>query len=288
MKQIVIALSVLAVVFTSCDLSNKKQAEYLALEQERDSLKLEVMKSGAELEDMLSLLNEIDDNFQKIKSVENYLTVQSAKGGELTPTTKERISNDMKLLAETLQKNKEQISKLQAQLGKSKLNSAELSKMISKLQVEMDSKAVMITDLQAQLSQRDIRIAELDEVVTALSTRSSLQDALIESQDANLHTAYYCFGTAKELKDEKIISGGVFTSSKTLPAGFNKEYFTKVDIRQFTSLPLNSKKATLKSNHPKDSYELAKDPNTKELTLKIINTTEFWSVSRYLVIEVSL
>ncbi len=286
MKQLVLVFTCVAVLFSACD--NKKTAEMQTLQQENDSLRLLATKGSEEMEDLLSLLNEIDDNFQKIKAAENYLTVQSSKGGELTPTVKERINSDMKLLAETLTKNKEQLAKLQSQLKKSNVQSAELKKLIDKMQAEMDEKTATISELQQQLASRDVRIAELDEVVAALATRSTIQDAVIEEQDASLHTAYYCFGTSKELKDQKILVGGGFSAEKALQPGFNKEYFTKMDVRQKTSISLHAKKAKLKSSHPDNSYEFVADPQTKELTFKILDVKEFWSIGRYLVIEVDL
>ena len=45
------------------------------------------------------------------------------------------------------------------------------------------------------------------------------------------------------------------------------------------------KRAELLTTHPSGSYELVKD-DKGQLTLKITNPTEFWSVSRYLVIQV--
>jgi hypothetical protein len=48
---------------------------------------------------------------------------------------------------------------------------------------------------------------------------------------------------------------------------------------------LYSKRAELLTTHPAGSYELVKDAKG-QLTLKITNPTEFWSVSRYLVIQV--
>ena len=56
--------------------------------------------------------------------------------------------------------------------------------------------------------------------------------------DKQLHTAYYCFGTAKELKDQKILSGGgLFAKSKVLQSGFNKDYFISIDIREVKENP---------------------------------------------------
>ena len=283
MKHLVLVLACATVLFSACIDKNTNQGQMQALQQENDSLRLAIATEDAEREELLSLMNEIDDNFQKIKAAENYLIVQSTKSGEMSPSVKERINSDMRLLAEILTKNKEQIGKLQSQLNRSNVSSAELKKLIDKLQLEMDEKAVLIADLQTQLAQRNMRITELDEVVSVLTTRSSIQDAVIERQDAALNRAYYCFGTSKELKAERIVVSG-----KTLPEGFNKTYFTEVNIQDITQIALHAKKAKMKTNHPQGSYELIKDSETKELTLKILDAKEFWSLGRYLVVEVSL
>lgn len=276
-----------ALLMVSCESNQKNNEEVQRLQAVNDSLKLEQDKTSSELNDMLSLVNEIDGNFQKIKEAENYLTVQSAKGGELNPSTRDRINADMKLLAETLTKNKEQLAKLQSQLKNSKVNLGELQKTIDRLNTEMDQRAVMIASLQEELAKRDIRIAELDEAVSVLAVKSAAQDVVIDTQDKELNTAYYCFGTSKELKEQKILSGGGFSSVKTMDGDFNKNYFTKIDVRNFKSLSLHAKKAEMRTKHPAGSYELVKD-SEGEYVLKVLDTKNFWSLSKYLVVEVSL
>jgi hypothetical protein len=66
---------------------------------------------------------------------------------------------------------------------------------------------------------------------------------------------------------------------------FNKDYFTEIDIRTDREIKLYSKKAELLTTHPKGTYELAKDDKGL-LTLQITDPVKFWSVSRYLVIQV--
>ena len=151
----------------------------------------------------------------------------------------------------------------------------------------------MIVALQEDLEKKNIRIQELDEKVSSLNedvedlaTTNAAQSEKIEEQDRALNTAYYCFGTAKELKDQKILSGGgLFSKSKVLQSGFNKDYFISVDIREVKEIPLFAGKAKLKSNHPDGSYEFVKDEDGN-VTLKITDTKLFWSLGRYLVIEV--
>ena len=199
----------------------------------------------------------------------------------------------MQLISETLKKNKETISQLEEKLKKSGIQSAALKKTINRLSSELDQKATMIVALQEDLAKKNVRIQELDEMVSSLNedvenlaTTAAAQSEKLGEQDKALNTAYYCFGTAKELKDQKILSGGgLFSKSKVLQSGFNKDYFISVDIREVKEIPLFAGKAKLKSNHPEGSYEFVKDEDGN-LTLNITDPKTFWSLGKYLVIEV--
>lgn len=289
MKKVLFAC-ICTVLLVSC---GRNSSEYKTLKAENDSLKLEHVKATSELNDMLSILNEVETNFQSIRDAENYLNVQQQSNSELTPSGREQLKSNMQLVTETLKKNKEQIAKLQQQLKNSGFKSAELKKTVDRLSSELDQKTTMIVALQEDLAKKNVRIQELDDVVNSLSedvealaSTTVAQSEKISSQDKALNTAYYCFGTAKELKDQKILSGGgVFAKSKVLQTGFNKDYFIKIDIREVTEIPLFASKAKLKSNHPEGSYEFVKDEDDN-LTLKIIDTKAFWSLGKYLVIEV--
>ena len=103
----------------------------------------------------------------------------------------------------------------------------------------------------------------------------------VAEQDKAINTAWFVFGTKSELKAQKILQSGDVLKN----ADFNKDYFTEVDIRKMKDIKLYSKRADLLTTHPADSYVLEKD-DKGQLTLKITNPKEFWSVSRYLVIQV--
>ena len=93
-------------------------------------------------------------------------------------------------------------------------------------------------------------------------------------------------GTSSELKEQKIISKKLLQKTKVLEDNdFNKDYFTQIDIRTDKEIKLYSKDAKLLTAHPEGTYELVKD-DKGQLILKITNPNKFWSVSRYLVIEV--
>ena len=87
-------------------------------------------------------------------------------------------------------------------------------------------------------------------------------------------------GTKKELREQRILEG-----SDVLRADFNKSYFTKIDTRVDKEIKLYSKSAKLLTTHPAGSYNLVKDKQD-QYELHITNPTQFWSVSKYLVVQV--
>lgn len=279
-----------AAMLVSC---GQNSAEYKKLKAENDSLKVENTKAASDMNEILSILNDVEADIQSIRDAENYLNIQQQTGGEFSKSNREQIKENMQLISETLKKNKETISQLEEKLKKSGIQSAALKKTINRLSSELDQKATMIVALQEDLAKKNVRIQELDEMVSSLNedvedlaTTAAAQSEKLNEQDKALNTAYYCFGTAKELKDQKILSGGgLFSKSKVLQNGFNKDYFISVDIREVKEIPLFAGKAKLKSNHPEGSYEFVKDEDGN-LTLNISDPKTFWSLGKYLVIEV--
>ena len=69
-------LLMVALFFSSCTFKSKA---YKEMEQEKDSLLLEEQKKTAEINQMLSVINLIEDNFEQIKQAENYVTFQAGQ-----------------------------------------------------------------------------------------------------------------------------------------------------------------------------------------------------------------
>ena len=207
---------------------------------------------------------------------------------------KQQIASDIEFIRKQMEENKEQIAKLQSMLKNSKTNSSQLKRAVESLTQELNAKTQRIEELQAELASKNIRIQELNAAVTDLNAVKSELTAeneakakTVAEQDKALNTAWFVFGTKKELKDQKILSGsGLFKKGSVLKDGdVNKDYFTQVDIRTTKEIKLYSKDADILTTHPTGSYALEKD-DKDQLTLKITNPKEFWSVSKYLVIQV--
>ncbi|MBO7052011.1 MAG: hypothetical protein J6W24_05040, partial [Prevotella sp.] len=113
-----------------------------------------------------------------------------------------------------------------------------------------------------------------------MKEESRQKQQTIDSQDAQLNTAYYVFGNKKELQSQNIYHKG-----HVLRSSFNKSYFTKIDIRDVKEIKLYSKSAEILTTHPAGTYTLQPDAQ-KQYILRITNPQQFWSTSRYLVILV--
>ena len=179
------------------------------------------------------------------------------------------------------------IAKLQKRARQGSIAAEQLKATIENLTAELEEKTRQIEILRAELSQKDVRITELDQTVTNLSedvaelkTESQERANTITSQDRQIHTAWYVFGTKKELAENRILEKG-----KVLQSNFNRNYFTKIDIRVEKEIKLYSKSAKILTSHPSSSYTLERDAS-KQYVLRVVNPEVFWSTSKYLVIQV--
>lgn len=284
MKKLAV-LFVCAAILASCDGFKGGSKD---LKAENDSLLMELNQRNAELDDMMGTFNEVQEGFRKINAAESRVDLQRGTITENSASAKQQIASDIEFISKQMEENKAQIAKLQAQLKNSNYNSSQMKKAVEALTAELNAKQQRIEELQTELASKNIRIQELDAAVSDLSVAKETLAAeneakakTVAEQEKSLNAAWFVFGTKSELKAQKIIQSGDVLKS----ADFNKDYFTQIDIRTTKEIKLYSKRADLLTTHPAGSYELVKD-DKGQLTLKITNPTEFWSVSRYLVIQV--
>ena len=258
------------------------------LKAENDSLLIELSQRNAELDEMMGTFNEIQEGFRQINDAESRVDLQRGTITENSASAKQQIASDIEFITKQMEENKAQIAKLQAMLKSSKNNSAQLKKAVESLTQELVTKQQRIEELQAELASKNIRIQELDAAVSGLSAdkeslaaENEAKARTVAEQDKAINAAWFVFGTKSELKSQKILQSGDVLKN----ADFNKDYFTQIDIRTTKEIKLYSKRAELLTTHPAGSYELVKD-DKGQLTLKITNPKEFWSVSKYLVIQV--
>lgn len=290
MKKTLISLafiSFLAVILlVSCGNGGKQEEKNMASQSTIDSLTDVVNQKNNELNDIMSTFNDIQESFREINEAEGRVNIARNSG---EANVKGEIAENISFIKSTMQLNRERIAKMREQLRQSSFNNSKLQSTIENLSKELETKTRQIEELQAELESKnahiqtqDKQISELNSNVNTLAEQNEEKARAVERQNKQLNTAWYVFGTKKELQEQHILEG----SSKVLKTGdFNKDYFTKIDIRVDKVIKLYSKSAKLLTSHPSGSYSLDKDA-TGMYVLRITNPTVFWSVSKYLVVVV--
>ncbi len=264
------------------------------LENKIADLEAEKLEANGNLEgkealivDFIGSMNEIEANLAQIKERENLITTRFDKGNvEMNGNMKDQIMGDIDLINNLLLENKDKMAALNSKLRKNKeesnLKIVELETMIEGLAVRMQEKDGEIAELHTQL-------AEANKQLMVLFEEYNNRIEELGDQEDELNTAYYCYGSAKELKEQGVISksGGFIGIGKTakLSDDFNREYFTKIDISTVNEIELMSKKVKIISNHPSESYKIEGEDDSAEKLL-ILDSDAFWSSSKYLVMVV--
>ncbi len=278
----ILLLFVVALTLGSC--GNTQPKADTADTAQNDSLQKIISQKDSEINDIMETFNQIQEGLREINEAENRVSI--VKDGEGS-NKRQQIVENIKFIASTMQQNRALISKLRQQLRESSVRGDQLQKTVDELVKQIDEKDRQLKQLSAELEAKNIHIAELDKTISSLNDNvSSLQNEssqkteTINQQDVQLNTAWFAYGTKKELKQQHIIEG-----SKVLQSNFNKSFFTKIDIRVNTEIKLYSKSAKLLTMHPSSSYALERDANNKYV-LRISNPQLFWSTSKYLVVMV--
>ncbi len=271
-------------LFIACGREAKKQAE--ELQSKTDSLMSQTMQKDEAINEFIRSINEIQGTLDTIKMKENIINLTTDRGEELKLSAKDQIKNDIQTIYSLMEKNKQTIAFLSKKLKNANMKVDELNKMVERLNRDIASKAAEIEDLRTKLAKlntsfemANLKIDTLSRTVRDQDSRISSQSQTIAEQDEALNTAYYVIGTNKELKSNGVIKSGEVLSD------FNKELFTRVDIRKMTEIPILSKKAKILSSHPSGAYKFSGDKKVIQ-ALQILDYKSFWSNSRYLVIVV--
>jgi hypothetical protein len=273
-------------VLFACGRAAKKEAE--ALKAQNDSIMAQSMQKDEAINEFIATVNDIQGTLDTIKMKQNIINLSTNKNGELKLSAKDQIKSDITAIYMLMEKNKKELSDLTRKLKASGMKVTELQKLVDRLQTDIASKNTEIETLRDKLAKLNIvietanlRADTLTNVVKSQSSKLSEQQQTLAAQDAALNTAYYIVGTSKDLKKNGIIGKG-----DKLLGDFNKDLFTKVDIRKLSEVSILSKKAKVMSNHPTSSYKLVGDKKIIQ-SLQITDYKAFWSNVKYLVIMVN-
>jgi chromosome segregation ATPase len=282
MRKLSIIVVLFAVILSSCN--EKQQKVDNELERQRDSLNQIIAQKDSEIDDLMATFNDIEQGFREINQAQERVSL--ARKGEGANDT-ERLRENIEFIQTTMKQNYELINKLRQQLRESSFKGEQLKKAIDNLTAQLEEKDRQLGEMRAELEAKDIHISELDQKIEGLNTnvsqlteQNALKTETINKQDKELNSAWFVFGTKKELKEQNILVRG-----DVLRQNFNHDYFTKIDIRVDKEIKLYSRSAKILTVHPQSSYTLQRDVN-KQYVLRINNPQQFWSTSKYLVVLV--
>lgn len=276
----------LAITLFSCGGESKTDR----LQAQLDSLTRLDSINQQDIASMVGFVNIMSEGLDSITTEEGVLREMST--GENRVNDKQRLRQQLTGLGQLISRQRDRINELEAQLKDNGTNyTAKIKKLIANYKQQLDEKDHTIAQLQAELNNKNADIKSLNESVQKLTTSNSDMTRTIEDQksvmaqqDETLHEGYVTIGTSKELKAKGIIKGGFLAKKKVVTSNLTAQGFTKIDIRNYNNILLQSKNPKVMTQMPASSYDIQQNADGTS-TLHITNYQAFWSVSKYLVIR---
>jgi DNA repair exonuclease SbcCD ATPase subunit len=277
----VIVFALLLLVGCKTESPNTQNLEEVAtLQSELAQLKVENELKDSMINESLSFFNEIQNNLEAI-SVRKESIQQLSKNPEIGGNEKQWILEEIKHINYLREENARKVGMMQDQLKKNGLKIKELEVMLENLMQDIAMRDEQIAFLQQELNRKDQEYSKLFDAYQQ-------KEFDLESTVDDMNTAYYVYGTEKELIGNGVIdkkNGFIGIGKKLrLKDDFNENYFTKLDIRAKKEFVILGEDIKIISTHPSNSYRL--EPSGKTNRLTIIDSSEFWKVTKYLIVVV--
>ncbi len=273
-----------AMVATMAACNNSSEGQWLS---EKDSIMNVNEQQRQVLDDLTSSLVEVSACLDSIAVSEGLL--QSSDEGPVL--TKKQMLENLATFKATLAENKAKLNDLEKKISSKDSQLAKLGKVVKYLNGELAAKEARIAELEKELNSANANISTLrnqmssmSSTIGALQEENDAQREALVTQGASLNTGYYAIGTAKDLKAAGLVSGGGLKKKKLNYENFDQSLFVKVNIKNTTQMLIPSKKVKILTSVPADSYALSRDGNST--VLQIVDVDRFWSVSKYLVIQI--
>ncbi len=281
MKNLLKLCAATLVLLTACKNDPTQSEEYKQLQQDNAAVSEESGLKDSTINDMFGAFNRITENLRLIREKQGLLPSgsQSVEGGA---TMEQGIVGDLRAIDSLLNVNRKIIARMKKSSAADDARLSELAKTIASLEQSIGDKDKEIGAIKEQLASTNASLASMIQMYQDKEQQANLQQT-------ELNMAWYCVGTQKELRDNNILSkeGGVIgigSVNKLKTTDLNKAYFKEIDLTKVNAIPLDAKKAKVITTHPAGSYELVGTDRVTGLTIK--DPAAFWSLSKYLVVQV--
>ncbi len=286
MKKYLVICIVTALMFGCKD--HESENKIAQLQRSQDSLVAIANTKDSSINSFVGSFNEIEANLDSVKAHQSIVVAKAKSKGELSQNSKDRINDDIKLINEFMEKNKQKLAYLNEKVRQSDYKIGSLNKMIETLKSQLLSKDSELVDLNKQLVAVNMNVVKLKSNIEELKATGEKQSQTIKEQTTKINTAYFILGTYKDLKAKKVLDkdGGFLGIGRTekIKEDFSTDAFTRIDITQTNNITIDSKHAEMVTTHPAGSYKLEKNEKKVFDKLIILDHEKFWSASKYLVI----
>jgi chromosome segregation ATPase len=278
-------------------LKNKTQIEQLS--QQNSNLNTTIEVRDSLVNEMTSTFDEIEQNLTFVRSKRDQMVVVPQEGVE---NQKEILVADIKLMNEMLEESSKKIDELDKKLKASGIEIKSFKNKIAQLNKSILEQDNNMKLLRSEVEQRDYKIAEMDVQIVQLKSDIAAKEDSIETKsqiiaeksqtivekENEMNKAFFVAGTYDQLVNKGVLTkeGGFLGIAKnvTIRDDVKESNFTRLDMRNATQFPINTKKAKLVSEHPDNSYRLV-EQNEKIAYLEIKNPQEFWKLTKYVIVE---
>lgn len=284
---LILFVLVFSSLFLSCNNTSKDSKDQVKI----DSLTNVAQNQQKHISEMEEFVNSLSQTIDSINKQENdILSEGDIEKGK--PLSKESMLTSLKKFKETIDRQKEVIANLEKQL-KSKNNemSAKMLQIVSFYKKQLEEKDATIASLQISISENKNDIKKLRTSIDNLSSVNKAQEETINEQKGimtrqtnMINTCFVMMGTKKELKAVGLINTGFLKKTTINESMFASAKFTKWDMRDCNDILIKSSKPKILTQMPSSSYSFVKNADGT-CYLHIIDPNAFWSISRYLVIQ---
>lgn len=265
----------------------KQTAKFQFQKEQIEVLNFTLDERDSIVNDYMATLNQIEADIKFIKKQENLLETQT-NDPEFGLDQRTRIIEDIRMVNNLIEENKEKIAQLNKKLKKSGIEIKSLNEKVKLLSQTIEERDMNIETLTIELTKKDAELGVLNQMITKVIDTVKFQKKVIAEQTSQLNKAYIAHGNYKELKEKNIlIKDGGFLGlgkSKSIEEDLSNEHFTMVDVTKTKSFALYSKEAELITEHPAGSYEWVEENDTITYMI-VLNPEEFWKISKYAVVE---
>lgn len=282
--RIATALGALLLIVISCKTDPKDSGNVSGKEQELQNriaqLELESAMKDSIVNESLIYFNEIKANLEAISVRKDQIQALS-ENPELSGEDKKWILDEIRRINFLREENARKVVQLNDELSKNGVKIRQLELMIESLLKDIQWKDDQITMLQGELDQ-------LDKEYTRLFDAYQVQSLTLDKMREEMNRVHYVYGSEKELTSNKVIekkNGFIGIGKKTmLRDDFNEQYFTAINAARTKELKIQGSDLRFITDHPVKSYSLESDG--KFTKLKIHDPSEFWKISKFLVVVV--